>query len=97
MDVVDWLLASGALALVALGATVLRTGWLPPGMRGRVRQVRPFGWCEILWGGALLLIPLARKAESGLTRLLVLVGFAALAVVTFHLLARSREAPRAQA
>ncbi|MFD8013288.1 hypothetical protein [Streptomyces sp. NPDC058955] len=53
----NWYVIPGAFALLLAvsGTATLRTGWVPPWLRHKVRKVALHGWAQLLMAGSFLL------------------------------------------
>ncbi|MFD5770772.1 hypothetical protein ACFWIN_33765 [Streptomyces sp. NPDC127049] len=62
----DWYVVPGALALLlaAGGVATLRTGWVPPRLRHRVRRVALHGWAQLVMAGSFALQSMAGAAGA---------------------------------
>lgn len=53
----DWYAVPGAFALLfaVSGTVTLRTGFVPPWLRHRVRKVALYGWAQVIMAGSFAL------------------------------------------
>ncbi|MFF2780966.1 hypothetical protein ACFVU3_39495 [Streptomyces sp. NPDC058052] len=85
----DWYVVPGvfALLLAAGGTATLRTGWVPPWLRHKVRRVALHGWAQLVMAGSFALQSAAGFAgEPAASSAVGLVALAALLAALILLL-----------
>ncbi|MFE5793062.1 hypothetical protein ACFQ8C_10870 [Streptomyces sp. NPDC056503] len=94
----DWYVVPGAFALLLAvgGIATLRTGFVPPWLRHRVRRVALYGWAQVIMAGSFALQSAGGfagepAASSALGLVSVLSLLAALVLLLVSQLGRARD------